>query len=58
MLKKNGLKVVEDDDVFAAEEYAIAVKKGNTELLNTINETLKEMKAAGEIDELAIKYNG
>ncbi len=58
LAEKNGLKVVEDDDVFAAEEYAIAVKKGNTELLNTINETLKEMKAAGEIDELAIKYNG
>ena len=30
---KTGLKVVEDPEVFEQEEYAIAVKKGNTELL-------------------------
>lgn len=54
---ENGLKVVKDPEVFAAEEYAIAVKKGNTELLNTINEVLAEMKASGEIEELAQKYN-
>lgn len=57
LAEENGLKVVEDDEVFAAEEYAIAVKKGNTELLNSINEVLAEMKANGEIDELAQKYN-
>lgn len=54
---ENGLRVVEDDEVFAAEEYAIAVKKGNEELLGAINEVLAEMKANGEIDELAQKYN-
>lgn len=58
LAEKDGLKIVEDDEVFAAEEYAIAVQKGNTELLNTINEVLAEMKANGEIDELAVKYNG
>ena len=57
LAKENGLKVVKDESVFEAEEYAIAVKKGNTELLNTINEVLAEMKASGEIDELAVKYN-
>ena len=57
LAEENGLKIVEDDKVFAAEEYAIAVKKGNTELLKSINEVLAEMKANGEIDELAQKYN-
>ena len=53
---KNGLKVVEDPKVFDTEEYAIAVKKGNTELLEVINATLAEMKAKGEIDALTEKY--
>ena len=35
---------------------AIAVKKGNTELLDTINATLADMKANGEIDALTEKY--
>lgn len=57
LAEKNGLKVVEDAEVFETEEYAIAVKKGNTELLEKINETLAEMKANGEIEALAVKYN-
>lgn len=55
--EKNGLVTVDDSEVFETEEYAIAVKKGNTELLNTINETLKEMKESGEIEKLAAEYN-
>lgn len=51
------LKVIEDPEVFEAEEYAIAVKKGNTELLDTINKTLADMKQNGEIEALAEKYN-
>ena len=43
--------------MFETEEYAIAVKKGNTELLEKINATIAEMKANGEIDALAEKYN-
>lgn len=58
LAEANGLKVVEDSEVFETEEYAIAVKKGNSELLNKINTVLKEMKDNGEIDELAVKYNG
>lgn len=57
LAEKNGLKVVEDPEVFETEEYAIAVKKGNTELLDKINKVLEEMKANGEIDALAEKYN-
>lgn len=54
---KNDLKVVEDPEVFESEEYAIAVKKGNTELLESINKVLADMKASGEIDALAEQYN-
>ena len=57
LAEKNGLKVVEDAEAFETEEYAIAVKKGNKELLEKINSTLAEMKASGEIDELAVQYN-
>ncbi len=57
LAESTGLKVVEDEEAFAAEEYAIAVKKGNSELLETINATLAEMKENGEIEELAAKYN-
>ncbi len=55
---KNGLKVVEDPAAFESEEYAIAVKKGNTELLEAINTVLAEMEANGEIAALAEKYEG
>ena len=42
---------------FTSEEIAIAVKKGNTELLNLINEGLEAMKADGSYDELKAKWN-
>ncbi|MBP3792807.1 MAG: transporter substrate-binding domain-containing protein [Ruminococcus sp.] len=51
-----GLKVVEDNKEFENEEYAIAVKKGNKELLDQINKTIKKMKEDGKINELAAKY--
>ena len=37
-----GLKIVEDADAFESEEYAIAVKKGNTELLEKINASIEK----------------
>ncbi len=51
-----GLKIVEDTEAFGAEEYGIAVKKGNTELLNKINETINKMKADGKISEISAQY--
>ena len=38
------LKIVEDKDAFPVEEYGIAVKKGNTELLNKIKAYKDELK--------------
>lgn len=51
-----GLKIVEDASAFESEEYAIAVQKGNTELLNKINASIEKMLADGTINDLAVKY--
>lgn len=50
----SGLKIL--DEAFAVEDYAIALKKGNTALQSKINEALKELKAEGKIDEIIGKY--
>ncbi len=54
IVKRNpSLKIIRDP-YFAEnkEEYAIAVKKGNTELLAKIDETINEMKKNGEYEQL------
>ena len=54
IVKKNpSLKIIRDP-YFAEnkEEYAIAVKKGNEELLNAINNTIETMKKNGEYEKL------
>ncbi|MEE1211353.1 MAG: basic amino acid ABC transporter substrate-binding protein [Treponema sp.] len=48
------LKLVDDD--FYTDEYAIAVKKGNTELLNSINKTIEKIKADGTYQKLIDAY--
>ncbi len=49
-----GLKIL--DTEYVTEDYAIAVKKGNTELLNQINETLAKLKADGTLQSIIDKY--
>jgi polar amino acid transport system substrate-binding protein len=49
-----GLKIL--DSSFADEEYAICVKKGNSQLKNDINKALKELKDDGTIDKIVSKY--
>lgn len=51
---QDDLKIL--DTPFVEEEYAIAVKKGNTELLEQINAFLKEIKENGKYDEIYNKY--
>lgn len=51
-----GLKIVKDAGAFEAEEYAIAVNKDNTELLNKINSAIKTMVENGKVSEFAAKY--
>ncbi len=44
------------DEAYADEEYAIAVRKGNTALLEQINAALNELKADGTLDAIVAKY--
>ncbi|MEY8355755.1 basic amino acid ABC transporter substrate-binding protein [Lachnospiraceae bacterium 54-53] len=54
-VKENeGLKIL--DEAFTEEEYAIAVKKGNTELLEKMNGAIKELKESGELQKIVDKY--
>lgn len=54
-VKENeGLQVL--DEAFTEEEYAIAVKKGNTELLEKMNGAIKELKESGELQKIVDKY--
>ncbi len=49
-----GLKIL--DTKYADEDYAICVKKGNTELLEKINAALKKYQENGEIQKIIDKY--
>ena len=49
-----GLKIL--DTEFAVEDYAAAIAKENTELLDKFNTALSELKAEGKIDEIVGKY--
>ncbi len=54
--EKNSDKIEKLSDALTVEKYAIAVKKGDAALLNTINEVLSEMKSSGELDKLVNQY--
>ena len=49
-----GLTILETE--FANEDYAIGVKKGNTELLDAINNALKELIEDGTVQSIIDKY--
>lgn len=53
----SGLKLIYDD-TFASEDYAFAVKKGNTELLTKLNTAIAELKADGTFDKITKYYLG
>lgn len=52
--ENQGLKMV--DQEFTLEDYAIAISKDNEELLTQINESLKELKDSGKLQEIIDKY--
>lgn len=54
--EKNGLKIIEDRDVFGEEEYAVAVRKDNKKLLEIINKTINNMQKNGRLDDILLKY--
>ena len=52
----SGIHILEGENEYAIEDYAICVKKGNTQLLNKINQALAELKADGTIAAIIEKY--
>ena len=46
------------DDVIAEEEYGVGFKKGNTQLRDQVNDTLKEMAKDGTLAEISEKWFG
>ncbi len=52
--ENEGLKILETE--YAVEDYAIAVAKENTELLDKINAVLEKLTADGTIDTIIAKY--
>ena len=50
----SGLKILETE--YVVEDYAICVAKDNTELLDTINAAIADLKASGKLDEIIGKY--
>lgn len=44
------------DEALTVEEYAIAIQKGNTELLDKVNGALAELKDSGELQAIIDKY--
>ncbi|MBQ1245084.1 MAG: transporter substrate-binding domain-containing protein [Clostridia bacterium] len=51
-----GIHILEGENEYAVEDYAICVKKGNKDLLDKINKALAELKADGTIDAIIEKY--
>ena len=54
--RNSDLMILESAGSFAREEYAIAVKKGNTELLNSINAAITKAMESGEYDILSSSF--
>ncbi|MGX8701426.1 transporter substrate-binding domain-containing protein [Caproiciproducens sp.] len=53
---KNSDKLVKLDEALTTEQYAIAVPKGDKEMLDTVNSVLSELKSSGELDKMIEKY--
>lgn len=54
--KSDDLKII--DGIFDDEQYAICIKKGNTELLDGMNKALGELKDEGTLDKIIANYIG
>ena len=49
-----GLKII--DESYTDEDYAIAIKKGNTAMVEAVNKALAELKSEGKLDGIVAKY--
>ena len=51
-----GIHILDGDNEYAVEDYAICIAKENTELLDKINKALDDLKKDGTIDKIVSKY--
>ena len=52
--QNEGIKIVEEK--FTDEDYAAAIAKDNTELVEAVNKALASLKSSGKLDEIVAKY--
>lgn len=52
--QNKGLKILETE--YIEEDYAMAVKKGNDDLVKKVNDAIKSLKDDGTFDEIVAKY--
>ncbi len=52
--QNEGIKIV--DEAFTVEEYAAAIAKDNTELLDQVNDAIAELEESGELQAIIDKY--
>ena len=51
-----GIHILEGDNEYAIEDYAICIAKENTELLDKINKALDELIEDGTVKKIVDKY--
>ncbi|WP_144511268.1 ABC transporter substrate-binding protein [Bacillus sp. FJAT-22090] len=56
IIEENGFKVKAVGGPIKSDKAAVAVKKGNTELLDALNKALEEMKQDGRYNEIFVKW--
>lgn len=52
--QNEGIKIL--DEKFTEEDYAAAIAKDNTELVEAVNKALADLKSSGKLDEIVAKY--
>ena len=55
MVEANEELIILDEELFT-DKFAIAVKKGNKEMLDSINKVLQRLMDEGKVEEFTIKH--
>lgn len=57
LVKENPELMILDGDPLFQDQYAIAVKKGNKEMLDSVNKVIEEIKGNGKLDEIIASHS-
>ena len=53
----NGALTILEGDPLFVDQYAIAVQKGNSEMLDVVNSVIKELQDNGKMDEIIASHS-